>query len=522
MRSISIYLPTGTKDAELGISRVELVTGSGDAPAVTVLKADSLCPWVDEFGQANFAEWPDKVHSVEELRARGEAEAREQAARPAAIPSADRFGGWAGGPQLKATGHFRTEKTGGRWWFVDPDGHLFFALGVNFGWERSPTGITKREHYFEKLPPETGETAQFWERHTRPAPANHNFYSWPENVPFKTFSFPSHNLYLKYGRDWSQRDTETSGARMRSWGLNTITSSRLGLCRDLKLPYVVGIGPTSRPIEGAKGYWANLLDPYAPEFAESCRRAARKRCDIGTNEYCIGWTSHNELSWGPDGATLARSVLDSPADQPARIALVRFLEGKGLTPENAADEDYRQFGEALADKYYSTVRAAIKEVAPYVLYLGDRNDKHNPETWRAASRHVDVLTVNIYDYRPQTELPPGSVDKPFMVTEFHFGTYDTGYFYASLLPVKDARTVADCYRDYVGAALDNPNYIGACWFCWRDCPITGQWNEGANAQCGLVSIADVPYPEMVKAMREISGSMYGRRYGARSAERNLR
>ena len=42
-------------------------------------------------------------------------------------------------------------------------------------------------------------------------------------------------------------------------------------------------------------------------------------------------------------------------------------------------------------------------------------------------------------------------------------------------------------------------------------PISGDWNEGANAQCGLVSMADVPYAEMVRAMRDIAAEMYTRR-----------
>jgi hypothetical protein len=37
-----------------------------------------------------------------------------------------------------------------------------------------------------------------------------------------------------------------------------------------------------------------------------------------------------------------------------------------------------QMGEADAEKYYSTVRAAIKGISPDILYLGDRNDKRNP------------------------------------------------------------------------------------------------------------------------------------------------
>ena len=509
VRSLSVYLSPGVRDVDLHVTHVELVEGETSVrEAVTVLKADELHPWVDEFGQAKFAEWPDKVHSVDELRAKGADEERQFREIPSGIPSADRFGGWATGPQLKATGHFRTEKVNGKWWFVDPEGRLFFAHGTNYGWEQVPTGVTGREKYFENLPPETGATAQFWRTHTKPAPSGHNWYSKPENVPFKTFATASYNLYRKHGEGWEEKNVDNTGRRMRSWGLNAICSSVVG--SKVRRPYIVGIGPSARPIESAKGYWRPLLDPFDPEFPANCRRAVRAQLRLGTNEYCLGWTSHNELSWGADGASLARSVLAAPDDQPAKRALLKMLEDKGVAADRATDEDLRLLGEAVADKYYSTVRAAIKDLAPDALYLGDRNDKSNPETFRAASRHLDVITVNAYEYRPTRELPQGAVDKPFLVTEFHFGCYDTGYFYASLLPVKDQQTRAECYRTYLRSALDNPQYVGAFWFTWRDCPITGDWNEAANAQCGLVSMADVPYTEMVRALRDIAAEMYTR------------
>ncbi len=37
----------------------------------------------------------------------------------------DQYGGWIG-MQLEATGNFRVEKIGNRWWFVTPEGHPFF------------------------------------------------------------------------------------------------------------------------------------------------------------------------------------------------------------------------------------------------------------------------------------------------------------------------------------------------------------------------------------------------------------
>lgn len=498
-------------NVRFGVSNVELVTDGSSITSPTILKADTFCPWVDEFGQANFAEWPDKVHSVAELRAKAAAEYEELVAHPDGIPDADRFGGWAKGPQLKATGHFRTEKVGGRWWLVDPDGHIFFSLGVNCAWECAPTGISGRECYFEKLPPREGETRQFWTYYEKPV--FRNYYGDPANAPFWAFSFTGYDLWLKHGDNWQIKNAEMAQRRMKAWGINTRSGGIPGMEKlPKRIPFVTGFGTKSRQILGADGYWGKLQDPFAPEFEKSCNEGAIRTRAWGTNEWCVGWVCDNEQSWGIDGVSLARSVFASPDDQPAKIALLGMLAAKGMTTNTATDAVMRELGEAVAEKYYSTVRTAIKRVAPDILYLGDRNDKRNPDTFRAAARNCDVVTVNIYDHRPSVELPADADDKPLMVTEFHFGCYDTGYFYASLIPVENQRKRAECYVNYLCAALDNPNYVGAHWFCWRDCPITGQINEGANAQCGLVSTTDIPYTELVKAIRAVSREMYPRRF----------
>ena len=507
--SIAVFLPLNATGEGFTVKSAELVRGGGVKPIV--LKADELNPWVDRFGQARFADFPAKIRAVADFKAQYAAEMQEIAAAPQAIPSADRFGGWAAGPQLKATGFFRTEKVNGKWWLVDPDGHFFISQGMNCGWDLTPTAVSFREEYFEALPPEEGPTQRFWG--FVKTKAYRNFYSDPAHVPYKTFSFQRHNLWLKYGEDYLAENYAMQARRCRAWGINTFTGADPKLRDGARIPYVTAIGPWSRKIVGAKGYWGELLDPYAPEFAESCRRACERAREAGTNEYCIGWTANNELSWGSDGASLARGVLASPTNQPARLAFVDMLEKMGRTPDTATEADLRELGFKLAERYFTTVRAAIKAVAPNHLYLGDRNDKLNPETFVAASRSCDVITVNTYDFRASVELPAGAEDKPMMVTEFHFGCYDTGYFYASLIPVKDQATRAAAYTAYMNSVFDNPRYVGAHWFCWRDQPLTGVMGESANSSCGVVSVTDIPYRELVEAMKGTARTMYQRRYG---------
>ncbi|HZL79959.1 MAG TPA: hypothetical protein VFC17_14075 [Candidatus Limnocylindrales bacterium] len=84
-------------------------------------------PVVDEFGQWAHADWPRKIKSREQLNA--ELADEDSALKPGDF-NYDKYGGYKN-TQAKATGFFRVEQIDGKWWFVDPDGHLFLSTGSN-------------------------------------------------------------------------------------------------------------------------------------------------------------------------------------------------------------------------------------------------------------------------------------------------------------------------------------------------------------------------------------------------------
>jgi hypothetical protein len=85
-------------------------------------------PVLDSFGQWALADWPRKLHSKEQLAQ--ELAAEEKNFGSAADFGYGRYGGYES-TQAKATGFFRVEQIDGRWWFVDPEGHLFLSTGIN-------------------------------------------------------------------------------------------------------------------------------------------------------------------------------------------------------------------------------------------------------------------------------------------------------------------------------------------------------------------------------------------------------
>ena len=538
-RTTSFHIFRGGKGEPSGFA-VLSVTAGGAAGATKMLKADEFLPFVDKYGQFKHDDWPGKVHSAEELVATREAETKWlERNGMGTIAEADRFGGWAAGPQLKATGFFRTEKVNGKWWLVDPDGRLFFSHGVdcvNHG--EGVTGIGFREKYFEWIPEKADKDfGRFLGTHW--GKAAHGFYSESNHYPYATFNIGAANMLRKYGPQWEEIARDLAHRRIRAWGLNTIANwSQADVYRLDRTPYTATFSTKGRVIEGSEGWWGKFRDPFSPEFEKNIREAAAAEAKrTGTDPWCIGWFVDNELSWGRDDLAHGRWILKSPAAQPAKQAALKALQAKygtiaalnaawgtahasweafmaatALPDEKKAAEDLKAIHRLSVGKYYRTVAEAIKAAAPNRLYLGSRIAWGTSVIYEEASKCCDVVSVNIYSRQPQRDLPPGAVDKPMINGEFHFGALDRGLFHTGLVATASQRERAQCYRDYVNACLDHPRFVGTHWFQWKDQPLTGR-ADAENYQIGFLTITDTPYPELVEAARDIGATMYRRRYG---------
>ena len=68
--------------------------------------------------------------------------------KPAQPDRVNKYGSWADGPRLEATGFFHTVKYNGRWVIVDPEGfiHIDAAIvGINVG-----KGLTNKKYFTQK------------------------------------------------------------------------------------------------------------------------------------------------------------------------------------------------------------------------------------------------------------------------------------------------------------------------------------------------------------------------------------
>ncbi len=501
-------------------------SGSYTPPTAWVTDADPFFPLIDTFGQYKHKDWPGKVHSLTELKQRRETEAREIAAQPGP-KHWNQFGGWADGPQLQATGFFRTEKHNGKWWLVDPEGRLFFSHGIDCVRLMDLTPVEEREHWFEDFPGAQDEFRQFLSKGY--ALKGHYAGRSPQS-----FAFSSANLKRKYGPDWRNTYAEVIHLRLRSWGLNTIANwsdSTVFLMR--RTPYTDNLssGGTKR-IEGSEGYWGKFPDVFDPSFSNTLHRAmAGKRNTSANDPWCIGYFSDNEMSWGNE-TSLALAALRSPPDQAAKRELIADLKAKYVDIEKlnavwgtthaswdtllekrtAPDEwkaraDLTAFYTKAAETYFLTVREAIKAVAPNQLYLGCRFAWVNDLADLAAGKYCDVISYNFYK-RSVADFKNPSSDKPLIIGEFHFGALDRGLFHTGLVPVENQAARAQSYKDYVLGALKHRQFVGTHWFQYMDQPTIGRVYDEENYQIGFVDIADTPYAETISASREVGRQLY--------------
>ncbi len=537
---ISVVEPKGAQVVEIDNIRA---VGAYKPPSQEELKS-SYFPFIDAYGQYNKKDWLGKTHSLEDFERAKKEESADLEKHPG--PSDwSKYGGWASGPKLEATGHFRVEKYEGKWWLVDPEGRLFWSHGMDcVGSRFGATAVSDRENYFAELPDQKTAMGAFYEMGRGAA---HGYYKG--RGAHRTYNFARANLLRKYGEDWEEAFAEISHRRLRSWGMNTIANwSGPPIYLKRKTPYVGTIGTGGRPIEGAKGHWRKFPDPFDSDFRAGLmqqltmvEKNTRRTTDDG---WCIGYFVDNEMTWG-DELYLATGCLESPADQPAKKALVEQLKAKyenigrlnaywatnygsweemlksRIKPRGKnAEADLKAFSVKIAEQYFQVVRDAIKEVAPNKLYLGCRFDfhfypgeeRHREWVIRVAARYCDVISFNRYRFSAGTLVPPKGIDKPVIIGEFHFGALDRGMFHTGLRSVTDQVQRGEMYISYVKSALENPYMIGTHWFQYGDQATTGRV-DGENYQVGFIDICDTPYPETVKACREIGYKLYEYRMG---------
>jgi hypothetical protein len=266
--------------------------------------------------------------------------------------------------------------------------------------------------------------------------------------------------------------------------------------------------------------------------------AARDHRD---DPWLIGFFADNELAWagpgdGPkDRYALVYGTMKMTTDAPAKRAFLKqlrdkyrnqqglskawgieltaweFMEDPGFEPPLPDAEhpdieaDFKYFQKVFAETYFKTISDSLKWHAPNHLLLGGRYSVSTPEAVAACARYCDVLSFNLYTPKPQDGYDFAALrqlDKPILVSEFHFGSRDRGPFWGGALEVAREEDRGPAYASFLKQALAEPSIVGVHWFQYLDQPVTGRLLDGENGHLGLVGITDLPFQGFVEAVRK--------------------
>ncbi|WP_199100636.1 beta-agarase [Dyella sp. ASV21] len=540
VKAVRLGVPAPTAAQSLLFGKLDTSRGDHDL-------RDAYTGIVDAWGQYTRGQWPGKVDSDDALRGgRHKFKAGAAQATATAVPvdrkGFDRYGGRTDVPAFKPSGWFHTERRDGRWQLVTPEGHAFFSLGVNVvDDDGGRTYIEGREYMFKDLPPNSGRWAPFYGSDAKPAGEQ----SASHGLAFhhgRWFDYYSANLFLADGRHWRQAWRSRTADRLQDWGFNTLGNwSDDALTQMHRFAYTrsINIAGVFGNVSSGFDYWGRMPDPFDPRFAQAAEAAVVQATkDVRDDPWLLGYFADNELAWagqGPQGRWgLAQGTLRGEARSAAKQAFIAQLKSKYGTPAKLAAawgirldawdaldatnfaaptpddahpaiaDDYSAWLRSYADQYFRTVVQAIRKHDAHHLFLGGRFAVSTPEALASCAQYCDVVSFNAYADVPEHGFDVAALaklDKPSMITEFHFGSDDRGPFGKGQVPVWTEQQRGEAYARYIAAAVSNPNIVGAHWFQYVDQPVTGRLLDGENAHIGLVAITDRPFTNFVEAVR---------------------
>ena len=472
-------------------------------------------PYIDAYGQAVAASWPEKIHSDGELHATVDEE-RAWLKQHSPLQGFDPYGGsmiagWAD----QATGYFHTAQYDGRWYLISPLGRPLFYIGLDTTSVRAFTPIANRASNFACLPPPNGPFAP----------------AYSQNL--SVFSFPIANSIRKNGAPWQELEASLLFGRLAAWafaGSGKWTAPQPGLVVNPVLNHsdVPNVVPGGHPDVWAPNFLQQLTASLTPQILPDLN-----------NPYVLGWSVGNEANEIISTDEII-AILDVGSGVPAKRALVdealsaiysgsvsalasawniaasTLSQVYASTPKAVPHDDVEHLRQFYEGQWYKALFTTVKTIDPHHLYLGTWTlPKDRPQDWPIEALYCDVIGFDFYN---QTFLEPSLValiqltGKPVVVGEFSFPA-DYGGMRGFQGAIKDATLTdsqsGDMYAAWLRDAAANPYVVGVEWFEYLDQPLTGNGNNGQstaialgqNSAFGLVDVTGRPKYNLVEKVR---------------------
>lgn len=396
----------------------------------------------------------------------------------------DRFGGTLDRTET-ATGFFRTQKIGDRWWLITPEGHPFIHKAV------------------VAVGPNGGKTAR-------------------ENFP-KNFTD---------NEDWANKTTEMlSGYGFNgtgAWsGVTDLAKAKKRLAVPLIKNYMADFARSKKLNEAAvghSGYVKEAIPVFDPDFETFAAGYAQEELkSYAKDPWLFGVFSDNELQT-PRLANYLELDPAVPAQavnlKAAREWLDQQTGKKGSTKADITPALQAKWHAHVFARYYRIVSAAIHKALPNHLYLGSRlhaqADKENPFLWEAIGPHIDLISLNYYgDFTPDPDMVPmwtAKSGKPVIITEWYMKGDDVGFPNTTGAGwiVRTQRDRGLWYQHFVLHLLTMKNIVGWHWFKYMDNdpsdPSADPSNRDSNK--GIVKTDWSIYTEPAELMKALNVEVY--------------
>jgi hypothetical protein len=475
-----------------------------------------LVPVIDSLGQRTGKTWPGKVNNGQDLISLN-LELEKAVADSEFGNGFSKYGGWKA-KRFMATGFFRTEHDGRRWWLVDPDGYAFLSVGVDCMRATSSGPVNGIEDLFEWLPekddPVYGESVS-------------------GNGTAVNLDFYKANLIRAFGKEWKTRWSRMTAGMLKSLSVNTVGNwSEINFARENKLAYVL---PLNRFPGTSTFIYRDFPDVFSEEYSKNSEEFARQLIEYKDDPYLVGYFLRNEPQWAFGYHNLAYEMFATTGQSATKDEFTRWVNSKYKNdlasfnkawnlelgnfeelkaivlkdyPSVQADSDFYAFTTIMVKRYVDIPCDEVAKVDSNHLNLGMRYAWISSDLLYKAGERFDVFSINGYGYDPPATAEIARIsNKPVMIGEFHHGAVDRALPATGISGVINQDERAAAYRNYIEQGFARPELIGMHYFQWVDQPYYGRF-DGENYNIGIVTIQNLPYPELTEAMRITNERIY--------------